>query len=112
MNNTTFSYLRLLFYVLILLLLACFYWFGIPYIGCYWNNQYHIICPTCGVSRSTIALLHFNFSRAISHHLLFSCLLFPAFLILILDDIVMIIKRMITRKKGYSFIEILLGGNT
>lgn len=109
MKNTLFSYIRLLLYIFLLLLVLFIYWFGFPYIGCYWNETYGILCPSCGVSRAIIAILHFNFSLAIRHNLLFTCIVFPLFALLLLNDIYIILKRLFFSQKDISWLEILFG---
>lgn len=38
---------------------------GEEFIPCYFKNRLHFYCPGCGSSRALVALLHFDFLRAI-----------------------------------------------
>lgn len=75
----------------------------IPNFGeCYIKENFGILCPSCGITRGTEALLNFNFILAIKYNAYFTLILFPIFLILFVDDIIC----MIIKKK--SFVEIIL----
>ncbi|MCI9366286.1 MAG: DUF2752 domain-containing protein [Clostridia bacterium] len=69
---------------------------------CYINDNFGILCPSCGITRATIALLNFNIPLAIENNAYFALILFPIFFILFVDDIVC----MIIKKK--SLVEIIL----
>ena len=64
--------------------------FGLCHI--YENSGF--LCPSCGITRATKAILDFNFGSAISYNSYYTLILLPIFLILLIDDIVcMIIKK-------------------
>ena len=70
---------------------------------CYINDRYGILCPTCGITRAMTALANFDISRAIHWNAYATLVLFPTFLILLVDDVIC----MILKKK--SLVEIILG---
>lgn len=43
-------------------------WMDLP---CVWQYALHIPCPGCGMTRAILAALHFDFTAAFRHHLMF-----------------------------------------
>ncbi len=50
------------------MLLILWRWIDLP---CVWQYFLHIPCPGCGMTRATLAALHFDFVAAFGHHLMF-----------------------------------------
>ena len=70
--------------------------------ACYINENFGILCPSCGITRTTKAVLSFDFGYAINLHAYFVFVLLPVFLFLLIDDIIcMIFNRR-------SLVEIIL----
>ena len=106
----TFSYIRLAIYTAAIIA-AVMLINGKITTSCYWNNNFHILCPTCGITRATINILRFNFSAAIRYHAVYTCILFPLTFILVINDIFILFKRTITKKQKLSIIEKICGIN-
>lgn len=105
-----FSYIRLAIYTAAIIA-AVMLINGKITTSCYWNDNFHILCPTCGMTRATINILSFNFSEAIKYHAVYTCILFPLTFILVIDDIFIFFKRTITKKSELSIIEKICGIN-
>ena len=101
--SRSFKLIRIIFYIVLAILLILLRFTNILDFSCYINDTFHILCPTCGMTRATIAILNFDFARAIWHNAYYTLILFPIFLILLIDDIVCLIlnKR--------SFVDIIFG---
>ncbi len=99
----SFKLIRLFFYLVLAILLILLRFTDIFNFNCYINDTFHILCPTCGITRATIAILNFDFAQAIWHNAYYSLVLFPIFFILLIDDIVCLVlnKR--------SFVDIIFG---
>lgn len=70
--------------------------------ACYINENFGILCPSCGITRATKAILSLDFGLAIELHAYFVFVLLPVFLFLLVDDVFcMIFNRS-------SFVEIIL----
>ncbi len=106
----TFSYIRLAIYTAAIFA-AVMLINGKITTSCYWNNNFHILCPTCGITRATINILRFNFSEAIRYHAVYTCILCPLTFILAINDIFILFKRTITKKQKLSIIEKICGIN-
>lgn len=70
--------------------------------ACYINENFGILCPSCGITRATKAILSLDFSFAIELHAYYVFVLLPVFLFLLIDDVICII---LNRR---SFVEIIL----
>jgi hypothetical protein len=70
--------------------------------ACYINENFGILCPSCGITRATKAVLSLDFSLAIELHAFYVFVLLPIFLCLLVDDVIcMIFNRR-------SLVEIIL----
>ena len=105
-----FSYIRLAIYTAAIIA-AVMLINGKITTSCYWNEHFHILCPTCGMTRATINIFKFNFSEAIKYHVVYTCIIFPLVIILMLNDIFVIFKRAITKSDKLSIIEKICGIN-
>lgn len=108
MRKIKFKHIRILIYTisLVLTLLTIIGKVNLP---CYFKDKYGIVCPACGLTRATMSILQLNFQNAIQYNAFYTIVLFPFVLILVLNDIYIIVKRKITKKKEISFVEILMG---
>ena len=79
--------------------------------SCYWYDTYGFMCPTCGMTRATISIFQFNIGEAINYNLFYTCVLFPIAMFLILNDICVVTRRIITHKNIFSIIEKISGKN-
>ncbi len=68
------------------------------------------VCPGCGSSRALNNLLHLNFQRALAFNPVLTLFVFPAFAVMLINDIYVFITRLIKKQKKYSFIEYLFIG--
>lgn len=53
---------------------------------CYWYNRYTILCPMCGGTRSLLHFITLNFKEALTYNAVLTIGLYPAALILALQD--------------------------
>lgn len=99
----SFKLIRIILYIILAILLILLKFTNIFMFNCYINDTFHVLCPTCGITRATIAILNFDFLYAISHNAYYTLVLFPIFFILFIDDIVCLLlnKR--------SFVDIIFG---
>lgn len=77
---------------------------------CHFHNITGYLCPTCGVTRAFSSILHFNIINAFSYHPLFTILVFPISLFVIIQDTFSIIKREINKENIYSLLEAIFLG--
>lgn len=96
------KYVRIATYIILAVALLMLKYTKIISWTCYINENFGILCPTCGITRASLAILNFNFPLAIEKNAYFTLVLFPIFLILLIDDIIC----MIIKKK--SLVEIIL----
>lgn len=72
-------------------------------VSCYIREITGFLCPSCGITRATKAILDFDFISAIQYNEFFVFVLLPIFTILLLDDIFC----MILKKK--SLVDVIFG---
>lgn len=77
---------------------------------CHFHKITGYLCPTCGITRAFSSILHFNLINSFSFHPVFTILVFPITLFIIVQDLYTIIKREITKNNKYSFIEAIFLG--
>ncbi len=101
--HKSFKLIRIFFYIILTISLILLKFTNIFNFNCYINDTFHILCPACGMTRATLSILNLDFTHAIFHNAYYTLVLFPIFLILLVDDIVCLIfnKR--------SFIDIIFG---
>ena len=101
----TLKYVRIAIYISIVILLCILKFSSSASFGeCYINENFGLLCPSCGITRATESLLNFDFSLAITYNSYYTLVLLPMFLIFLIDDIVcMVIKKR-------SFVDIIFGG--
>lgn len=80
--------------------------------SCYFKDNFGIICPACGLTRATISIINLNFYEAMQYNLFYTVVLIPLVLFLVINDVYILIKRFIFKKKGISFVEIIFGGKS
>ncbi len=76
---------------------------------CFTYSHFHLICPACGITRAFSALMHGKFLLAYYYNEVFTLAIFPISTLIFLQDIVLIIYCLITKKTRKSIIEWLLG---
>lgn len=103
-----FEYVRLFLYMVMIIIVACVVSGSIT-TSCYFKDNYNILCPACGLTRATINILKLNFIDAYKYNAFYTVVLAPFSLVIIFNDVYVIIKRLITRKKEFSIVEIVLG---
>ena len=102
-RNKILKIIRIIVYIIIAISLIILKYTDIINWTCYINEHFHVLCPSCGITRAMKAIVNGNFALAIKHNEYCTLVLFPTFLILFIDDII----SMIFRKK--SLVEIILG---
>lgn len=102
-RNNVFKYMRIVLYIIILISILLLRYTNLIQGRCFVNDNFGILCPTCGVTRAIKGIASFNFSYAIEKNAYCTLVLFPIFVILLIDDIISIILK----KK--SFVDIILG---
>ena len=99
-----FKYTRVVLYVILIVVFILLKYTDIINFGpCYIKENLGLLCPSCGITRATKALLNFEFTSAIEYNSYYTLLLFPTLLILFLDDIICIIL------KKRSLVDIIFG---
>lgn len=96
------KYIRITVYVLILAGLIWLKFTNFYFGDCYIRTHLGFICPACGITRATEALLNLDFKSAISYNAYYVLILLPLFIIFFVNDI----YCMITNKT--SFVDIIL----
>ncbi len=92
-DKFTFKKFRILLYIILGILLCIFKFTNFLIDSCYIYQNFHILCPTCGITRATIAILNLDFVNAIHYNAYFTLVLFPIFLVLTLEDIYCFIRK-------------------
>lgn len=108
MRKVKFEYVRIIIYV-VSICFAILAAIDKINLSCYWQEKYGILCPACGLTRATISILQFKFREAFELNAFYTSVLIPFVLILVVNDLYVIIKRHITKKKDISLVEIMLG---
>ena len=103
-----FMLIRMIIYIVSISLVALVV-LGKMTTSCYFLDNYGLLCPACGLTRATIAIVSFDIQNAMKYNLFYTVVLMPLLTILILNDIYVFIKRFILGKKDISFIEIIFG---
>lgn len=107
-KNIRFYHIRVIIYCISILIIALVYTGRIS-ISCYFYNNFHILCPACGLTRATINFCRLNFFEAYKYNGFYTCVILPLALLLIINDIYIAIKRLLFNKKGISFVDIIFG---
>lgn len=107
-KNIKFYYVRIIIYCISILTIALVF-VGRISISCYFYDNFHILCPACGLTRATISFCRLNFCGAYNYNGFYTCVILPLVLFLIINDIYVTIKRVFLYKKGISFIDIIFG---
>ena len=95
--------IRIIVYIIIAISLFILKFTDIINWTCHINEHFHVLCPSCGMTRAMRAIVNFDFRLALKDNAYFTLVLFPMFLVLFIDDII----SMIFNKK--SFVEIIFG---
>lgn len=101
-----FRILRLIFYIVffLLFLLIPTSYFTKSSI-CFYYNKYHIICPTCGVTRAFSFLMHFQYQEAFMYNPVFTTTFGPMCIFLFTEDLINIVINLFKHNKRYSILE-------
>lgn len=106
--NKFFSYGRIVFYISFFIIM---YLIPIDYnqhnSTCLFYQRFHLLCPTCGVTRAFRLILNLKFKQAYYYNALFTCCFAPICLFVIFQDIYIIIYRTIKKNNKYSLLESL-----
>ena len=103
-RNKILKYIRIGVYIVFIISIILLKYTNIFNNGrCYINENLGILCPTCGITRATQAIINLDISVAVGYNAYYVFVLLPIFLILLVDDVIC----MIINKK--SFVEIILG---
>lgn len=109
MINNVWTYVRIVAYILVVLaVVLCAN--GKIYLGCMFFEEFGVICPTCGATRATLAMLSGNIISAIEYNAFYSLVILPFVIFLILEDLYVIITRYLLKKERISLIEVMFGG--
>lgn len=71
---------------------------------CYWYNNYQLLCPMCGGTRSFLNFMHLRFYQAFLYNSPLTLGLYPIMLFLILQDSYTIIANSFFNKNGISLL--------
>jgi hypothetical protein len=75
---------------------------------CAWYNLFGFICPGCGITRAFTNFMHLDFVRAYMYNPMLTLLLAPWSIFIALQDIYIIILRMLKKTEKLSIIEFYL----
>lgn len=72
---------------------------------CFTFLNYGFKCPSCGVTRGFSNFMHLNFAKAFEYNPFYTIAIFPIAIIVMINDSITIIKRMIKKDFKYSYLE-------
>lgn len=105
-----FRILRIIFYVVFFLsfiLIPTSYFIENNKI-CFYVREFHLLCPTCGVTRAFSNLMHLNFKEAFNYNPVFTLSFGPIFIFLFIEDLINIILNFTAKKERYSIMEYIV----
>lgn len=108
MNKKRFMIIRMCIYT-ISIVLTILVAVGKIKTSCFFQDNFGLTCPACGLTRATISLLNLDFKGAVSYNTYYVLVLMPLVIGLVANDVYVFIKRFIMKKKSISFIEIIFG---
>ena len=108
MKKIKFEYVRLFIYC-VTIVLVVFVVLGKINIKCYWMENYGVMCPACGITRASINIVKGNFAEAMQYHAYYTCVIMPLVTVLVVEDIIVILLRILFKKDTVSLVETLLG---
>lgn len=112
-NNKWFKIIRLfrlIFYIIFFLsflIIPTSYFINNPSI-CIYAEKFHVLCPTCGVTRAFSSIMHFKYIDAFNYNSVFTLAFCPIFMYLFLDDFANIFYCLISKKERFSIMEYIL----
>jgi len=109
MKNKIWTYVRLIVYFLIILVLI-FCMVNKIYLKCNYVETFGITCPACGATRATLSIFKGKFLTAIEYNPFYTLVVFPFFVIFMVEDLYIIIKRNVLKTSETSLVEVLFGG--
>lgn len=104
--NRIFICIRIVVYILIIYV-TCKLIANNTRLVCDWNEKYDILCPSCGATRATLAILSGNIFLSLNYNLVYTVAVFPLIVILIVEDLLMILLRIFRLTKKRSLLETL-----
>lgn len=112
-NKKWFKVLRIIRLIIYIILFLTFIIIPTSYFidnpsNCIFRSKYNIVCPTCGVTRSFSAIMHFNFKQAFIYNPVFTIAMGPIFIFLFIQDLINIVISFINKRKKYSIIEYII----
>lgn len=72
---------------------------------CFWNERYGILCPSCGATRATLSILKGDILKAFNYNLVYTISIFPLACIFIIEDVIMMLLRILKITKKRSLLE-------
>ena len=109
MKSNIWTYIRVIFYIFVIIsVTTCA--INQIHLKCHFAEKLGIICPACGATRATLSALKGNIIAAIEYNAFYTLIILPAFIIFMLEDLYIIIKRSILKTSDISLIEVLFGG--
>lgn len=98
-----FRCIRIALYIVLAITLFILKFTDILNSTCHIYENFGVLCPSCGITRATKALLDLNFPLAVTYNSYYTLILFPVLFVLLIDDIISIAK------KKTSFVDIIFG---
>ena len=108
MKKIKFDLVRLAIYIISTILVIYVVTKNVK-IPCYWNENYGMLCPSCGLTRATKNILQFKFNEAAKNNVFYTAIIVPFLFVLLINDWYIIFKRYILKKKDFSYVEMILG---
>jgi len=109
-KNDKYSCIRIIVYIVMIIFLILLVNEKIK-TSCYWYDNYGFLCPTCGITRATISILHLEIMKAISYNFYYTCILFPLAMFYIFNDIFVVLARLLFKQERLSHIEKITSKN-
>ena len=102
-----FAIIRVVFYIFLLVTFALIDPEKLESKGSFCSSflLFNYKCPSCGVTRSFCNFMHLNFSRAFYFNKLYTISIFPLAIIIMIDEFVNLLYRLITKKQRLSLFE-------
>lgn len=101
-----FAVIRIISYFLIIYMIYSLIKNNMRFV-CSWNEKFGITCPSCGATRATLYIVKGNLSKALKYNVIYSAIIFPIILILIVDDVLYLTLRLLKITNKNSLFEVL-----
>lgn len=78
-------------------------------LSCFVNDTVGVMCHSCGGTRALMHLLTFDFGSAVNMHPVFALVLYPAVMLLIVQDLIISVYNAVKNKREQSMLTFVFG---